>query len=53
MFLEDLGLKQSGLEKVIKVGYETLGEISFLKFNFKVASSTIRRVLHEHSCQQW
>ena len=30
MFLEDLGLKQSGLERVIKVGYETLGEISFL-----------------------
>ena len=30
MFLEDLGLKQSGLERIIKVGYETLGEISFL-----------------------
>ena len=30
MFLEDLGLKQSGLDKVIQVGYETLGEISFL-----------------------
>lgn len=30
MFLEDLGLKQSGLEKIIKVGYETLGEISYL-----------------------
>ena len=30
MFLEDLGLKESGLEKIIKVGYETLGEISYL-----------------------
>lgn len=30
MFLEDLGLKTSGLEKVIKLGYETLGEISYL-----------------------
>ena len=30
MFLEDLGLQQSGLERVIKVGYETLGEISYL-----------------------
>ena len=30
MFLDDLGLKQSGLERVIKLGYETLGEISYL-----------------------
>jgi len=30
MFLEDLGLSESGLEKVIKLGYETLGEISYL-----------------------
>ena len=30
LFLEDLGLKQSGLERIIKVGYETLGEISYL-----------------------
>ena len=30
MFLDDLGLKQSGLERVIKIGYETLGEISYL-----------------------
>lgn len=30
MFLDDLGLKQSGLEKVIKIGYETLGQISYL-----------------------
>ena len=30
MFLEDLGLKASGLEKIIKLGYETLGEISYL-----------------------
>lgn len=29
-FLEDYGLKSSGLEKIIKVGYETLGQISFL-----------------------
>lgn len=30
MFLEDLGLKHSGLERIIKVGYDTLGEISYL-----------------------
>ena len=30
MFLEDLGLTSSGLEKVIKLGYETLGQISYL-----------------------
>ncbi len=30
MFLEDLGLSGSGLEKIIKLGYETLGQISFL-----------------------
>lgn len=30
MFLEDLGLSSSGLDKVIKLGYETLGEISYL-----------------------
>lgn len=30
MFLEDLGLSSSGLEKIIKIGYETLGQISYL-----------------------
>ena len=30
MFLEDLGLTKSGLEKVIQLGYETLGQISYL-----------------------
>ena len=30
MFLEDLGFKESGLERIIKLGYETLGEISYL-----------------------
>ncbi len=30
LFLDDLGLGTSGLEKVIKLGYETLGEISYL-----------------------
>ena len=30
MFLEDLGLEASGLERIIKLGYETLGEISYL-----------------------
>lgn len=29
MFLDDLGLKQSGLEQVIKTGYETLGLQTF------------------------
>ncbi|NLL79673.1 MAG: redox-regulated ATPase YchF [Clostridiales bacterium] len=30
MFLEDLGLKESGLEKLIKASYQLLGLISFL-----------------------
>ena len=30
MFLEDLGLTKSGLEKFIQLGYETLGQISYL-----------------------
>ena len=30
MFLEDLGLPASGLERIIKVGYDLLGQISFL-----------------------
>ena len=30
MFLEDLGLKESGLEKLIKTGYHLLGLISYL-----------------------
>ena len=30
MFLEDLGLKESGLDKLIKASYETLGLMSFL-----------------------
>ena len=30
MFLEELGLKESGLDKLIKTGYEMLGLISFL-----------------------
>ena len=30
MFLEDLGISSSGLEKIIKLGYETLGQISYL-----------------------
>ena len=30
LFLEDLGLSSSGLEKIIKVGYELLGQISYL-----------------------
>ena len=30
MFLDDLGLSESGLERVIKIGYETLGQISYL-----------------------
>ena len=30
MFLEDLGLTSSGLERIIKIGYETLGQISYL-----------------------
>lgn len=30
MFLEDLGLKQSGLEKLIKASYSLLGLLSYL-----------------------
>lgn len=30
MFLLDLGLKESGLSKIIKLGYKILGQISFL-----------------------
>ena len=30
MFLEDLGLKESGLEKLIKASYKLLGLISYL-----------------------
>ena len=30
MFLEDLGLKESGLEKLIKASYKLLGQISYL-----------------------
>lgn len=30
MFLEDLGLTESGLSKIIKLGYKILGQISFL-----------------------
>jgi len=30
MFLEDLGLKESGLDRIIKIGYRLLGQISFL-----------------------
>ena len=30
LFLEDLGLKESGLDKVIRIGYKILGQISYL-----------------------
>ena len=30
MFLDDLGLKDSGLDRIIKLGYKLLGQISFL-----------------------
>lgn len=30
LFLEDLGLKESGLDKVIRLGYKILGQISYL-----------------------
>ncbi|MBQ7579497.1 MAG: redox-regulated ATPase YchF [Clostridia bacterium] len=30
MFLEEYGLKESGLDKIIKLGYKLLGQISFL-----------------------
>ena len=30
MFLEDVGLAESGLDKVIKIGYKLLGQISYL-----------------------
>lgn len=30
MFLQDLGLSESGLDKIIKIGYRLLGQISYL-----------------------
>lgn len=30
MFLEDLGIKESGLDRIVKLGYHLLGQISFL-----------------------
>lgn len=30
MFLDDLGIKDSGLDRIIKLGYKLLGQISFL-----------------------
>ncbi len=30
LFLEDLGIKESGLDQIIKLGYKLLGQISFL-----------------------
>lgn len=30
MFLEDLGLKESGLDRIVQIGYRLLGQISFL-----------------------
>lgn len=30
MFLDDLGLKESGLDRIIQIGYRLLGQISFL-----------------------
>lgn len=44
MFLEDLGLKESGLDRLINAGYEMLGLISFLTAGEKeVRAWTIRR----------
>jgi len=43
MFLEDLGLKESGLDRLINAGYEMLGLISFLTAGEKeVRAWTIR-----------
>jgi GTP-binding protein YchF len=30
LFLDELGMENTGLERIIKIGYETLGQISFL-----------------------
>jgi len=44
MFLEDLGLKESGLDRLINAGYEMLGLISFLTAGEKeVRAWTVRR----------
>ena len=44
MFLEDLGLEKSGLDRLINAGYEMLGLISFLTAGEKeVRAWTIRR----------
>lgn len=44
MFLEDLGLKESGLDRIIQIGYRLLGQISFLTAGEKeVRAWTIRK----------
>ena len=44
VFLEDLGLEMSGLDRIIKLGYELLGQISFLTAGEKeVRAWTITR----------
>ena len=44
MFLEDLGLKESGLNRIIKIGYRLLGQISFLTAGEKeVRAWTIKK----------
>ena len=51
MFLEDLGLSSSGLEKVIKLGYETLGQISYLTAGEKeVRAWTFRKGMKAPQC---
>ena len=44
LFLEELGLKQSGLDRLVKASYELLGLISFMTFNPREARAwTITR----------
>ena len=44
VFLEDLGLKESGLDRIIQIGYRLLGQISFLTAGEKeVRAWTIKK----------
>ena len=43
MFLEDLGLEESGLEKLIKASYSLLGQISYLTAGEPEKSWTIKK----------
>lgn len=53
MFLEELGLKESGLEKLIKASYSLLGLISYLTAGEpEVRAWTIKKERKHHRQQE-